>query len=497
MNGHEESDRSIVPAKSPNKAGQPEAEVMEGRGLVKENTDQQTTHRTQRRESVPSALDRVRKAARRNKAERFSALFHHITAERLQDAFYQIKKKAAPGIDGVTWEQYEREIDRNIADLQARLHRGAFRVKPSRRVYIPKLDGRKRPLGIAALEDKIVQRAVAEILNAIYEMDFLGFSYGFRPGRKAHEALDALAVGIRTKKINWILDADIRGYFDAIDHTWMMKFLEHRIADRRMLRLIQKWLKAGVIEEGEWTESTVGSPQGASLSPLLANIYLHYVLDLWFQQWRERRARGEMIIVRWADDFVIGFQHQEEAKRFHDELRKRFEKFSLELHPEKTRLIRFGRFAKQDGMKFEGRGKPETFNFLGFTHQCRVDVKGRFQVGRTTMRKRLTAKLKEVKGELRKRMHDSVVEQGRWLASVVKGYFQYHATPGNWDAIDAFRTQVGRLWYQTLKRRSQKTRVNWERMKKLTNTWLPKARILHPWPEERFAARIRDRSRMR
>lgn len=497
MHGSEESDRPIVPTKSPNKPRQPGAEAMEGRGLVKENTGQQNTLRTQRREGVPSALDRVRQAAQRSKAVRFSALFHHVTQEGLREAFMSIKRKASPGIDGVTWTQYEQDLDSNIADLHARLHRGAYRVKPSRRAYIPKADGRLRPLGIAALEDKIVQRVAAEVLNSIYETDFLGFSYGFRPGRRAHEALDALAMGIRTQKISWVLDADIRGYFDAIDHGWMMKFLEHRIADRRVLWLIQKWLTAGVVEEGKWTESTVGSPQGASLSPLLANIFLHYVLDLWVQSWRKRKAEGDVIIVRWADDFVIGFQHGWEAQSFLEELRERFKKFSLELHPEKTRLIRFGRFAKRDAVRYDGRRKPETFNFLGFTHQCRVNRNGTFMVVRTTMRKRLTAKLKGVKEELRKRMHEPIGKQGRWLASVVRGYFQYHAIPLNGAAIDAFRTQVARLWYRTLKRRSQRSNLNWGRMTQIVDAWLPKARILHSYPEQRFAERIRDKSRVR
>jgi len=497
MHGIEESDRPVVPAKLPNKPGQPGAEAMEGRDLVKENAGQQNTLRTQCREGVPSALDRVRQAAQRNKAERFSALFHHVTQERLRDAFMNIKRKASPGIDGVTWAQYERDLGSNIADLHARLHRGAYHVKPSRRAYIPKADGRMRPLGIAALEDKIVQRVVAEVLNSIYEVDFLGFSYGFRPGRRAHEALDALAMGIQMKKIGWILDADIRGYFDAIDHDWMMKFLEHRIADRRVLRLIQKWLKAGVVEEGKWTESVVGSPQGASLSPLLANVFLHYVLDLWVQQWRTRKAEGGVIVVRWADDFVIGFQHGWEAQSFLEELRERFKKFSLELHPEKTRLLRFGRFAKRDAVRYDGRRKPETFDFLGFTHQCRVNRTGMFVVARTTMRKRLTAKLKGVKEGLRKRMHEPIGAQGRWLASVVRGYFQYHAIPGNWEAIGAFRTQVARLWYRTLTRRSQRSRLTWKKMTHIANAKLPKARILHPWPEKRFAERIRDKSRVR
>jgi len=497
MYGHGKSDRPTVPTKPPNKAGQPAAEAVEGRGLTKENAGQQNTLRTQSREGVPSALDRVRQAALRSRTERFSALFHHLTTDRLQAAFFKIKKDASPGVDGVRWEQYEKDLEGNLRDLHTRLHKGAYRAKPSRRAYIPKADGRQRPLGIAALEDKIVQRAVAEVLNAIYEVDFLGFSYGFRPGRRAHVALDALAVGIRTKKISWILDADIRGYFDSINHDWLMKFLEHRIADRRMLRLIRKWLKAGVIEDGKWTANEEGSPQGASISPLLANVYLHYVLDLWAQQWRKRAARGDVIIVRWADDFVVGFQYEAEAKRFLEELRDRFQKFSLDLHPDKTRLIRFGRFARRDSRRFDGRRKPETFNFLGFTHHCGVNRNGKFMVCRTTMKKRFAAKLQAVKAELRHRLHDGLVPQGFWLESVVRGYFAYHAIPGNWKAIGAFRTQVARLWYKTLRRRSQKTRITWDRMTRIVKAWLPPARILHPWPEQRFAAMFQGRSRMR
>jgi RNA-directed DNA polymerase len=491
MNGHGKSYRPTVPAKPPNKAGQPAAEAVEGKGLTEENASQQTTHQTQGWENgVPSALERVRQAANRSKTERFSALFHHITVDRLRSAFCKIAKRAKPGVDGVTWEQYEGGLEDNLKDLHSRLHKGAYRAIPSRRAYIPKADGRQRPLGIAALEDKIVQRAVSEVLNAIYEVDFLGFSYGFRPGRKAHVALDALTVGIRRKKISWILDADIRGYFDAIDHEWLMKFLEHRIADRRMLRLIRKWLKAGVIEEGEWTATEEGSPQGASISPLLANVYLHYALDLWAQWWRKHQARGDVIIVRWADDFVVGFQYEDDARRFLEELRDRFRKFSLDLHPEKTRLIRFGRFARQDSRRLDGRRKPETFNFLGFTHICSVTRNGKFMVCRTTMKKRLVAKLQGVKAELRKRMHDNLIDQGRWLETVVRGYFQYHAIPGNWKAIWVFRDRVARLWYRTLRRRSQKTCITWERMDRIAKAWLPAARILHPWPEQRFAAII-------
>jgi RNA-directed DNA polymerase len=494
---HGKSDSPILPAKPPNKASTLAAEVAEGRGLTKENGLQQNTRRTQSREvCVLSALERVRQAAIRNKGERFSALLHHVTAERLRDAFHNIKKNAAPGVDGVTWEHYQADLDRNIEDLHARVQRGAYRAKPSRRAYIPKPDGRQRPLGIAALEDKVVQRAVTEVLNAIYETAFLGFSYGFRPGRRAHVALDALAIGIRFKKISWILDADVRGYFDAISHVWMERFLAHRIADRRMLNLIRKWLKAGVLENGKWTASEGGTPQGSSVSPLLANIYLHYVLDLWVQAWRRRRSRGDVIIVRWADDFVVGFQYEDDGRRFLEELRERFQRFSLELHPEKTRLIRFGRFARRDSRRFDGRRKPETFNFLGFTHACGVNREGKFLVRRTTMKRRLTAKLQEVKAELRMRMHQPIPEQGLWLQSVVRGYFAYHALPGNWKALGAFRTQCARLWYRTLLRRSQKTRLTWERMASIAETWLPPARILHPWPEQRLAALIRGKSRM-
>ena len=491
------SDNSIVPVKLPNEAGWPAEEAAEGRGLTKVNARQQNTRRTQSRESVPNALERIRRAAIRNRKQRFNALLHHVTEERLKEAFQKIKRNASPGTDGVTWDQYEADLDRNIKDLHQRLGRGAYRAKPSRRAYIPKADGRQRPLGIAALEDKVVQRAVTEVLNAIYEADFLGFSYGFRPGRRAHVALDALAVGIRFKKISWILDADIRGYFDSINHDWMVKFLEHRIADKRVLCLIKKWLKAGVIENGEWKASEEGSPQGSSISPLLANIYLHYALDLWVQQWRGRHARGDVVIVRWADDFVVGFQYRDDALRFKEALHDRLQRFSLELHPEKTRLIRFGRFARRDCECFEGKSKPETFNFLGFTHYCGSNPKGKFMVGRTTQRKRLSAKLHEVKAELRKRMHQSIVDQGIWLAAVVRGYFAYHAVPGNWAALGTFRTQCTRLWFKSLRRRSQRTRLNWDRMQIIANAWLPPARILPPWPEQRFAVINQGRSRMR
>jgi RNA-directed DNA polymerase len=499
MNGCRQSDRPILPTKLPNKVSKTNgaAEAVEGRGLTKGKAIQQNTSRTQGRiQDVPNALDRIRQAALKNKEGQFTALLHHITVERLYTAFLGIKKTAAAGVDGVTWHWYEEDLEANLRDLHARIKRGAYRAKPSRRVYIPKPDGRQRPLGIAALEDKVVQRAVAEVLNAIYEMDFLGFSYGFRIGRRAHEALDALAVGIRSKKVGWVLDADIRGYFDSINHECLMKFIKRRISDGRALRLIKKWLKAGVIEADKFTASEEGAAQGSSISPLLSNIYLHYVLDVWVQQWRKEKARGDVVIVRWADDFVMGFQYRDDAEKFLEELRERFREHSLELHPEKTRLIRFGRFARQ-GCKSDGRSKPETFNFLGFTHYCGVSRSGKFMVKRKTMRKRFTAKLHEVKAELRKRMHQAISDQGSWLRSVVRGYFAYHAIPGNWKAIGSFRSQIVKLWYRTLRRRSQRTRLTWERMITLADQWLPLARILHPWPEQRFAAMTQGKSHVR
>jgi RNA-directed DNA polymerase len=499
-NGCRQSDSPIIPAKPPNEVSNAHGteEAVEGRGLAKGKAVQQATSRTQgRRNDVPNALDRIRQAAIRNKGGQFTALLHHITVERLCSAFLEIKKTAAAGVDEVTWHGYEEDLEGNLQDLHARIHRGAYRAKPSRRVYIPKLDGRQRPLGIAALEDKIVQRAVAEVLNAIYETDFLGYSYGYRPGRQAHEALDALAVAIRRKKVNWVLDADIRGYFDSIDHEWLMKFIKYRISDVRILRLLKKWLKAGVIEADTFTASDEGTPQGASISPLLSNIYLHYVLDVWVQSWRKTEARGEVIIVRWADDFMMGFQYQDDAERFLKELHERFREHSLELHPEKTRLIRFGRFARRDCKLFDGRRKPETFNFLGFTHSCGINRNGTFIVTRKTMRKRFTAKLHEVKAELRKRMHQPISDQGSWLRSVVRGYYAYHAIPGNGNAIEAFRSEIAKLWYKILRRRSQRTRMTWERMGKIIDLWFPRARILHPWPDQRFAVMTQGKSRVR
>jgi group II intron reverse transcriptase/maturase len=459
---------------------------MEGRGLAKGNSSQQNAPRTPSREGAPSALERVRKAAERDKQVRFTALLHHVyNVEHLKAAYYALKRDAAPGIDDATWEHYGQALEANLADLSGRLKRRAYRAKPVKRAYIPKADGRLRPLGIPTLEDKIVQRTTVEVLNAIYETAFLGFSYGFRPGRNPHNALDALYTGLLTRKVNWVLDADIRGFFDAIDHGWLVKFVEHRVADRRVVRLIQKWLNAGVLEDGTRTRSETGTPQGGSISPLLANVYLHYVFDLWAQRWRKKYAAGGVIVVRYADDFIVGFQHRADAERFLAELRERLAKFGLELHPEKTRLLEFGPFAAENRRR-AGKGKPETFEFLGFTHICGKKKSGRFTVVRQTIRKRLQAKLSEVKAELRRRLHIPVPEVGRWLRGVVEGHLRYYGVPMNGPALRMFRFQVGWLWHRALRRRSQTARITWDRMRRLVRRWLPPPRICHPYPLRRL-----------
>lgn len=496
MNDHEKSDRPVVPAKAPNKTDKV-AEELEERGRAKENASQHNAHRTRSRESAPSALDRVRQAARRDGEVKFTALLHHVTLESLTAAYRRLKPKAAPGIDKVTKAEYGKDLETNLQDLLGRVHRGAYRAKPSRRKYIPKGDGGQRPLGIASLEDKVLQGAVAAVLNAIYEEDFLGFSYGFRPGRSQHQALDALAYGIDRKKVNWVLDADIRGYFDAIDHEWLIKFVEHRIADRRVIRLIRKWLNAGILmEDGLRQVTERGTPQGATISPLLANLYLHYAFDLWAHDWRRHRSSGDVIIVRYADDIVLGFQHRAEAEQFLADLRKRFEKFGLELHPNKTRLIEFGRFAASNRAE-RGEGKPETFDFLGFTHISGKSRTAKFQLQRRTIKTRLRTALQRVKQELRQRLHAPIPEVGQWLCQVLRGYFNYHAVPTNSDAIRTFRTQVARLWCSSLRRRSQRHRMTWPRMQRLVTQWLPPARIQHPWPVARFVVNIQGKSPVR
>ena len=496
-NGRGKSDSPVVPGKQPNKAGKPAAEAVEGRGLAKGNLPERNALRTPGRGSAPSELERVRQAAKKDKKQRFTALLHHVyQVERLVTAYYALKREAAPGVDGETWQHYGEDLVRNLQDLSARLKRGAYRARPVRRAYIPKADGRQRPLGVPALEDKIVQRAVVEVLNAIYEEDFLGFSYGFRPKRSPHWALDALAVGIGTKKVNWVLDADIRSFFDTLEHGWLVKFVEHRIADRRVVRLIQKWLRAGVLEDGKRIQSEVGTVQGGSISPLLANTYLHYVFDLWVQRWRTKQAKGDVVVVRFADDFVVGFEHRTEAERFLIELRARFAEFGLELHSDKTRLIEFGRYAEQNRRR-RGDGKPDTFDFLGFTHSCGKTRKGSFTVLRQTMRKRWQAKLKAVKAELRRRMHASVPEQGAYLGSVVRGHARYYGVPMNGTAIGAFQQAVGRLWWRSLQRRSQNSHLPWRRMTRYITRWLPRPRICHPYPLVRLGVVTRGKSRMR
>lgn len=437
---------------------------------------------------VSTGLQRVRQSAGKKKQERFTALLHHVKIDLLRDSFARLKRQAAPGVDGVTWEQYQQGLEERLADLHDRLHRGAYRAQPSRRLYIPKADGRKRPLGIAALEDKIVQQAVATVLENVYEADFLGFSYGFRPGRGAHQALDALSVGIVRKRVNWILDADIRGFFDNMSHEWTERFVQHRIADPRILRLIGKWLRAGVSEDGEWSETTVGTPQGAVISPILANVYLHYVFDLWVCAWRRKVAKGDLIVVRYADDLVVGFEHRSEAEQFLKDFRERLAEFGLELHDEKTRLIEFGRFAEANRRE-RGEGKPDSFTFLGFTHICGKQRKtGKFQVLRRTARKRMRQTLARLKQELKARMHHPPMATGDWLLSVLVGYYRYFAVPGNTSVLGVFRHRVQRLWLHVLRRRSQR-HYSWQRFAQLTDRWLPRPWVLHPYPEQRFDAR--------
>ena len=482
------SDPGIVAVKPANKAEPSAAESVEPRTGTEGNADQQSTRQAQDWESVSQALARIRQAAKLRKKERFTSLLHHVSVDLLRLSFFALKKDAAPGVDGLAWRDYETNLEGNLEDLHDRVHRGAYRALPSRRQYIPKADGRQRPIAICALEDKIVQRAVAMVLNAIYEEDFRGFSYGFRPKRSQHDALDALMVGITTTKVNWILEVDIRSFFDEVNRDWLGRFLEHRMADPRILRLIQKWLKAGVLENGVVTDSEKGTGQGTVISPLLANVYLHYSLDLWAEHWRRREATGDMIIVRYADDVVVGFEHESDARRFWDAMRERLQKFSLSLHPDKTRLVEFGRVAAANRNR-RGLGKPETFAFLGFTLVCSKSRRGRFLLKRRSRRDRMKAKLKDVSSELRHRMHQSIPEQGNWLKQVVTGYFAYHAVPTNSAALVTFRDEIIARWRWVLHRRSQKSALTWTRMTKLADDWLPKPRILHPWPNQRFVVK--------
>ena len=431
-------------------------------------------------------LTGVREAAERDKELKFTALLHHVNVPLLLESYKKLRKDAAPGVDGVTWVEYGEELEERIEDLHGRIHRGTYRAQPSKRARIPKENGEERLLGIAALEDKIVQQALTAVLNQIYEVDFLGFSYGFRPRRDPHQALDALWVALVERPINWVLDMDIKGFFDHIQHGWLERFMGHRIADKRVIRLIRKWLRAGVSEEGKWEPLNEGTPQGAVISPLLANVYLHYTFDLWIQRWRRREARGEVIVVRYADDIVVGFQYKEDALRLWEAVRSRMGKFGLELHPKKTRLVEFGRFAGQN-RKRRGEGKPETFSFLGFTHICSLDSKGRYTVRRKTKPGKVAKKLKEIKEELRHRYHQSVPEQGKWMKSVCQGFVNYFAVPGNMPTLKSFRHEVCRIWLKRLRRRSQKGRkLTWEKYAKISNAWIPLPLCKHPWPNQRF-----------
>ena len=517
----EKSDRPVVPGKSTNKRRgywSFFAEWMKGRGLAKENSGPaKQADRTPSRvgkgdaavtadadpEGLSNALERIRAAARRDKGLKFTSLWHHVyDIERLREAYYALKRDAATGVDEVTWQEYGQTLENHLADLSERLARGAYRAKPVKRAYVPKADGNRRPIGIPALEDKLVQRATVQVLNAIYdETDFLGFSYGFRPGRSCHMALDALAVGIETKKVNWMLDADIKSFFDTLSHEWLIKFVEHRIGDHRVVRHVRKWLNAGVMmEDGRHEQQDEGTPQGGSISPLLANLYLHYVLDLWAEQWRRTQTRGDVIIVRYADDFVVGFEHESDAQRFLADLRERFRQFNLELHAAKTRVIEFGRHARENRERRGQRGKPMSFNFLGFTHVCDQTRRGRFTVLRRTMAKRMRIKLASIKAELWRRLHDSISEVGRWLASVLRGHYRYFGVPRNFRALSSFLYVVRRLWHRTLNRRCQSRRVGMTteaRMSRIARRWLPMPRICHPYPSERLCVLIQGKSPVR
>ncbi|MDE3075866.1 MAG: group II intron reverse transcriptase/maturase [Chloroflexota bacterium] len=482
MHKRQKSDTAVVPMKQPNNAGQPAAETVEGRVVVKGNARQSSTSRMQGRTSVNQALGRIRDAAKRDKKGKLTSLLHHIYAvDALREAYFSLKREAAAGVDGETWQHYGEDLEEHLQDLSGRLARGAYRASPVRRVYIPKADGRQqRPIGVPVLEDKIVQRATVAVLNAVYETEFLGFSYGFRPGKSQHDALQALSDAIVRTKVSWVLDADIRGFYDTISHEWLVKFVEHRIGDKRVVRLIQKWLRAGVLEEGQWTGSEEGTPQGGSASPLLSNIYLHYSLDMWVQQWKQRQARGQVVVVRWADDFIVGFEHWQDAEQFLAELKERFQTFGLELHPEKTRLLEFGRHAAES-RKRRGLGKPETFDFLGFTHVCGKTRKGKFTVKRLTMRTRLRSKLKAVKAGLRQRLHVPVRDVGKWLQSVVTGHYRYYGVTGNYRALYQFREGIKPLWRHVLRRRSQRGKAPWSLITRLSAKWLPRPHIYHSY----------------
>lgn len=491
MNDCRKSDKFVVPKKFSNKPGKEGTERMEGRDLPKENKKQQNMLRTQCREGVLKELLLIHQRAKVDKQMRFTTLMHHIyNIDMLRLSYLEIKRNAASGVDQETWETYGRKLENNLQELSKNLKSGEYKAKAVRRVYIPKADGKQRPLGVTALEDKIVQRATVAVLNTIYEADFLGFSYGFRPKHSQHQALDALYVEMNTKKVNYVFDADIRDFFNRINREWLIKFIEHRIADKRVVRLIQKWLNAGILEEGKIIYNEQGTPQGSSASPLLANVFLHYIYDLWVQQWKRQKASGDVIVVRFADDTIVGFQYESDAKQFQDELKERLLKFGLELHPEKTRLIEFGRFATENRKKRK-EGKPETFTFLGFTHICgKTRKNGKFTIWRHTIKKKMQAKLREIKDELKTRMHLPIREVGQWLKAVVTGHYRYYGVPGNYEAMNDFRHMISQKWKHSLKRRSQKGNITWEKMGKLLDRWLPQPQIYHKYPSEQMGVTI-------
>jgi len=491
-----ESDGVIVPEKPPNKGAGVPAEEVEERTPAKRNACEAVADRTQGRTPASCGIEGVRRRAAADPRCRFTALLHHITPELLRDSFFKLKQNAAPGLDGVSWQEYRDRLDERLPILHDQIHKGSYRATPVKRTYIAKANGGVRPLGVTTVEDKLVQQAVRTVLEAIYEADFLGFSYGFRPGRDPHMALDALSTGVLTRRVSWILDADLQSFFDTIPSEELLRLLAVRIGDRRVLRLIRKWLKTGYSEDGTVYRQHIGTPQGSVISPLLANVYLHYVLDEWVEYERRPSRYGDVIIVRYADDFVLGFEHRDAAERFSERLRLRLESFGLTLHPTKTRLIEFGRYARERRHR-RGEGKPETFDFLGFTHVCGTNRIGRFTLLRLTMRKRLRATLRAIGDALQRRMHRPVRETGLWLAGVARGWHAYHGVPGNTRALKRFRDLVARAWYRALRRRSQKgKRMTWDRFTRILDSYIPHLRICHPFPEVRFA-NTRGRSRMR
>jgi len=483
----EKSDEVVVPKKSAKTWVTP-VESMEERTEAKGNSAARNASSTPSEPDAHTFLQRIRERAKQKPEEKWTNLLSHMRVSFLKEAYQRLRRNAAAGVDEVTWHEYGERLDDRLLDLEGRVHRGSYHPQPVRRVYIPKGDGKWRPLGIPALEDKIVQQAAQMILEPILEAEFIGYSYGFRPGRSQHDALDALAEAIR-RKVNWVLDADIEAFFDTIDHRHLQAFLEHRIGDTRMVRLLMKWAKAGVMEEGKRHETDAGTPQGGIISPLMANLYLHYVLDLWVLSWRKKHASGEMYVVRYADDFVMGFQKEQDAMAMRNDLGQRLAHFGLKLHPQKTRVIEFGRFAGESRAR-RGLAKPETFDFLGFTHIAGISREGKFQLKRRTSRKKRQAKLARLTEESERRRHRRVPEQYRWLSSVLRGHYRYYGVPSNIRALAQFRNAVRSIWHRSLQRRSQRAR--WSKAEREAfdaRFSLPRAQIQHPWPDTRFALR--------